>query len=52
MQWGTPPPSVTLRIDTDVIHVIKYTHRILQAIKNWTVGRPAREGGYIPRWFQ
>ena len=44
---GPLHPSVYL-VDTDVIHIIKWTRPfplfyILQAIKNWTVGRPENE---------
>ena len=46
-----PPLSLCLSIP-DVIHVIKYTRPspsvffILQAIKNWTVGRPGNKARY------
>ena len=45
-QGPLPPPLSTL-VDTNIIHMIKWTKpfglRILQAIKNWMVGRPENE---------
>ena len=44
--WMT---SVSTQVDTDIIHVMKYTCTfplcfcIMQAIKNWTVGSPGNE---------
>ena len=46
---GGPLPPLSTLVDTDVIHVIKMDQAfplhfcILQAIKNWTVGRPGNE---------
>ena len=58
LNGGSLPPLST--VDTDVIHVIKYTRPSLsvfayiqQVIKNWMVGRPGNEAmqdihTYIP----